>query len=137
MFGRKGGSGRGLAPTCGRIVLHMTQTYMYWPECFGTCIALHCNTLYCNTLHCIYCIIPCVNIIVCAGFETKTHVLNVGAGPQTEVARFYDGFNPHFPTREVTWPYAQVPRRLGAGGALTILRFAPLARLHLVLVFYA
>jgi hypothetical protein len=30
----------------------------------------------------------------------------------------------------VLWPYARVPRRLGAGGALTILRFAPLARLR-------
>ena len=35
--------------------------------------------------------------------------------------------------REVTWPYAQVPRRLGAGTPLTVLWFAPLARLHPVL----
>jgi hypothetical protein len=33
-------------------------------------------------------------------------------------------------------PYAQVPRRLGAGGALTVLRFAPLVRLHPVPGFY-
>jgi hypothetical protein len=34
-------------------------------------------------------------------------------------------------------PCAQVPRRLGAGGALTVLQFAPLARLCPVLGFYA
>jgi hypothetical protein len=30
----------------------------------------------------------------------------------------------------VAWAYDQMPRRLGAGGALTVLRFAPLARLR-------
>jgi hypothetical protein len=34
-------------------------------------------------------------------------------------------------------PHAQGPRRLGAGGALTVLRFAPLARLRPVLGFCA
>jgi hypothetical protein len=33
--------------------------------------------------------------------------------------------------------YAQVPRRLGAGAPLTILRFAPLVWLRLVLGLYA
>ena len=34
-------------------------------------------------------------------------------------------------------PHAQVPRRLGAGVPLTVLWFAPLARLRPVLGFYA
>jgi hypothetical protein len=35
------------------------------------------------------------------------------------------------------WPYDPVPRRLGAGGALTVLRFAPLARLRPMLGYNA
>ena len=37
----------------------------------------------------------------------------------------------------VMWPYDPVPRRLGAGGALTVLWFAPLALLRPVLGFNA
>jgi hypothetical protein len=95
-------------------------------------IALHCIAMYCNTLHCI--LYNHVLIIV-AGFETKTHVLNVGA--QESVDTVSNGLTTFFPTREVVCPYAQVPRQLGARGALTVLRFAPLARLHPVLGFYA
>jgi hypothetical protein len=35
------------------------------------------------------------------------------------------------------WPYDPRPRRLGAGGALTVLRFAPLVRLRPVLGYNA
>jgi hypothetical protein len=44
----------------------------------------------------------------------------------------------HFCTQPmVVWAYDQVPRQLGAGGALTVLRFAPLARFRPVLGYNA
>jgi hypothetical protein len=35
-----------------------------------------------------------------------------------------NGLTTHLAPRKVTWPYAQVPRRLGAGSTLTVLRFS-------------
>jgi hypothetical protein len=91
MFGWKGGSGRGLAPTRGHIVLHMTHIY-YGPT-VGACIALHCITLHCNVLQYIayiYIYIYIYNhmLSVGAGFETKTHVLSVGASPKRRLHSF-------------------------------------------------
>jgi hypothetical protein len=80
--------------------------------------------MYCNTLHCI--LYNRVLIIV-AGFETKTHVLNVGARESVDTVS--NGLTTFLPTHEVVWPYTQVSRRLGDGGALTVLRFSPLAQL--------
>jgi hypothetical protein len=129
----KGGSGRGLAPTRGRITLHMTHIFMYWPECFGA----HAFHLYYIVLQYIAIAMYLLYVLcVCVGFETTTRVLNVGAGIQWKMHGF-KRFNHHFAQRKVTWPYARVPRRLGAGGTLTILRFAPLARLRPVPGFYA
>jgi hypothetical protein len=45
----------------------------------------------------------------------------------------FEQLNHFLPKRAVMWPYDPRPRRLGAGGALTDLRFAPLARLRPVL----
>jgi hypothetical protein len=56
------------------------------------------------------------------------------------VVRFWNGNNDlttHFPSARSHAPYAQVPRRLGAGVPLTVLRFASLAQLRPVLGFYA
>jgi hypothetical protein len=49
----------------------------------------------------------------------------------------YNDLTTHLPSIRSYAPYAQVPRRLGAGAPLTFLRFALLARLHPVLGFYA
>jgi hypothetical protein len=85
MFGCKGGSGRGLAPTCGHVVLHMTQHIYYGPT-VGAC-ALHCIVLHCIA---IYCIVYIYNRVlnVGTGFETKTCVLSVGAGPKWKLHGF-------------------------------------------------
>jgi hypothetical protein len=86
MFGWKGGSGRGLAPTRGHIVLHMTHIY-YGPT-VGARISLHCIAMYYNILHYIYIYIYNHMLSVGAGFETKTRVLSVGAGPKWRLHGF-------------------------------------------------
>jgi hypothetical protein len=73
MFGRKGGSGRGLAPTRGHIILHMTQHI-----CIGP-----------NVLACAHFFVYIVLILcVCVGFETTTRVLDDGAGSQRKLHGF-------------------------------------------------
>jgi hypothetical protein len=129
----KGGSGRGLAPTRGRITTYDPHIYvlarMFWrariPFIYYIVLQYIAIAMYLLYMLC-----------VCVGFETTTRVLNVGAGIQRKMHGF-KRFNHHFAQRKVTWPYARVPRRLGAGGALTVLRFAPLARLRPVPGFYA
>jgi hypothetical protein len=51
--------------------------------------------------------------------------------------RFGNGLTTLLPSARSYAPHAQVPRRLGAGAPLTVLRFAPLARLRPVLGFCA
>jgi hypothetical protein len=51
--------------------------------------------------------------------------------------RFCNMFGPFYYSARSYDPYAQVLRRLGAGAPLTVLRFAPLARLCPVLGFHA
>jgi hypothetical protein len=46
-----------------------------------------------------------------------------------------NGFNHFFAAPLVPWPHDPVPRRLGAGGALTVLRFGPVRGCVRVLVF--
>jgi hypothetical protein len=53
------------------------------------------------------------------------------------VTRFGNGLTTFCPYEWSHDPYAQVPRQLGAGVPLIILRFAPLAWLHPVLGFHA
>jgi hypothetical protein len=48
---------------------------------------------------------------------------------------WFNELTTHLPILWSYAPYAQVPRRLGAGVPLTMLRFAPLARLRQVLGF--
>jgi hypothetical protein len=89
MFGWKGGSGRGLAPTRGHIVLHMTQ-HILWPDRWRAhCIALYCNVLQYIALYIYICIYIYNRVLnVGAGFETQTRVLSVGAGPKRKLHGF-------------------------------------------------
>jgi hypothetical protein len=84
MFGRKGGSGQGLAPTRGRIILHMTQHICIGPNVLACAhfIVLHCIAIHYIAMYFIYI------LRVCVGFETTTRVLNVGAGSQRKLHSF-------------------------------------------------
>jgi hypothetical protein len=105
------GSGRGLAPTRGPI--HCNVTYCY----IARVVLIRRGSVY----------------VVCHGYMVF-HVTMYGA--RGELHRC-NHINHLLPCARSYEPYAQVPRRLGAGAPLTVLRFALLARLRPVLGFHA
>jgi hypothetical protein len=104
-------------------------------------LKMHGTKVY--TLYMPYIYYICYTIIQCArdcifaqGFNTYAHGFaydqerGVGSNGWNDLTNFF--------LRAWSYaPYAQVLRRLGAGAPLTVLQFAPLARLRPVLGFYA
>jgi hypothetical protein len=78
----------------------------------------------------------CAVVIFGRGVCNMAHGFYIHHIPVTWGAlRFGNDLTTLLPSTRSHAPYAQVPRLLGAGVPLTVLRFAPLARLHPVLGF--
>ena len=116
------GSGRGPAPTHRFICI--TVVYIYW----RIHIAIYCNVLTHN---------KCMNRVLNQRARLRVMLTIVFAVVTCAVLLVTQRSNDLCAQSMVIWPYDPVPRRLGAGGALTVLRFALLARLRPVLGFNA